>query len=274
MNEATLTNNGVSNHLTVEHVLSGGKTLQDILSKFQVTVTAENQEEMLVELTGLEAPVANALRRIMLAEVPTMAIEDVHLYQNTSAIPDEVLAHRLGLIPIKADPRHFTYKATDAEFSPGTSICFKLHCVCKRDAEGNVTGANVYSGDLQWVPLGGQETVVRPVLEDILLAKLGPGQEIEAELYCEKGVGKTHAKWSPVCTAAYKLLPIVRLRREVKGAEARALKEKCPMNVFDIEDGALQVAALRNCTSCRECIREDDSLVELGKVKDHFICNH
>ena len=39
-----------------------------------------------------------------------MAIEKVHIYQNTSLIPDEVLAHRLGLIPIKADPRNFVEK--------------------------------------------------------------------------------------------------------------------------------------------------------------------
>ena len=39
-----------------------------------------------------------------------MAIEKVHIYNNTSIIQDEVLAHRLGLIPIKADPRLFEYK--------------------------------------------------------------------------------------------------------------------------------------------------------------------
>jgi DNA-directed RNA polymerase alpha subunit len=39
-----------------------------------------------------------------------MAIEKVFLYNNTSVIPDEVLAHRLGLIPLKADPRLFEYR--------------------------------------------------------------------------------------------------------------------------------------------------------------------
>ena len=39
-----------------------------------------------------------------------MAIEKVHINNNTSIIQDEVLAHRLGLIPIKADPRMFEYK--------------------------------------------------------------------------------------------------------------------------------------------------------------------
>lgn len=65
---------------------------------------------MSFDLKGVDAPIANALRRIMIAEVPTMAIHKVYIYQNTSIIADEVLAHRLGLIPILADPRLFTDK--------------------------------------------------------------------------------------------------------------------------------------------------------------------
>lgn len=60
-------------------------------------------------MIGIEAPLANAFRRILLSEVPTMAIERVVLYQNTSIIQDEVLAHRLGLIPIRANPKYFQY---------------------------------------------------------------------------------------------------------------------------------------------------------------------
>lgn len=46
----------------------------------------------------------------MISEVPTMAIHRVSFFQNTSIIPDEVLAHRLGLIPIKANPKLFQFK--------------------------------------------------------------------------------------------------------------------------------------------------------------------
>lgn len=50
---------------------------------------------------------ANALRRIMIAEVPTMAFHKVFLYQNTSVLPDELLIHRLGLLPVKVDCNDF-----------------------------------------------------------------------------------------------------------------------------------------------------------------------
>ena len=76
--------------------------------------------------------------------------------------------------------------------------------------------SNVYSGDLVWIPIGNQAAKFksnppRPLLDDILIAKLRPGQEIEMELICEKGIGKTHAKWSPVCTAYYRLMPDIRI---------------------------------------------------------------
>jgi DNA-directed RNA polymerase I and III subunit RPAC1 len=66
-----------------------------------------NDEEIVFDLIGAEPPLANALRRILIAEIPTIAIEKVNMWQNTSVIPDENLAHRVGLIPIKADPRLF-----------------------------------------------------------------------------------------------------------------------------------------------------------------------
>ena len=76
-----------------------------------------NSEEMIFDMIGVDPAIANALRRILIAEVPTMAIERVYIRENTSIIQDEVLAHRLGLIPIKADPRLFTYVTDPARAS-------------------------------------------------------------------------------------------------------------------------------------------------------------
>ena len=56
------------------------------------------------------------------------------------------------------------------------------------------------------------------------------------ELICEKGIGRTHAKWSPVCTAYYRMMPDIRLKGPITGEDAEELKQLCPMGVFDIED--------------------------------------
>jgi DNA-directed RNA polymerase alpha subunit len=83
---------------------------------------------------------------------------------------------------------------------------------------------------------GKSGAAIRPVQKDILILKLRPGQEIELEAHAVKGIGKTHAKWSPVATAFYRLLPEVTLTQEVEGEEAAALEKMCPKKVFDIED--------------------------------------
>jgi DNA-directed RNA polymerase I and III subunit RPAC1 len=118
---------------------------------------------------------------------------------------------------------------------------------------------------------------VRPVHDDILIAKLRPGQEIEMEFICEKGIGKTHSKWSPVCPAYYRMLPDIRFKEEVTGADADELKRVCPMGVFDIEDiGSKHLAVVKDggvkCTACRECIRHEkfSDKISVGKRKDVF----
>jgi DNA-directed RNA polymerase I and III subunit RPAC1 len=207
------------------------QSIKHFIRNSDIKVKELNEEEIVFELSGVEPPLANALRRIMIAEIPTIAIEKVEMWQNTSIIPDENLAHRIGLVPIKVDPRLFEFKKSDKPFDDTNSIRFKLHVVCTKkdpkmqtplnindveEEEKIFNHSNVYSGDLQWIPIGDQATRFKncppkPLHDDILIAKLRPGQEIEMELICEKGIGKTHAKWSPVCTAFYRLMPDIKL---------------------------------------------------------------
>lgn len=83
------------------------------------------------------------------------------------------------------------------------------------------------------------------------------------DLFCEKGIGKTHAKWSPVSTAYYRLVPEITITTPIEGQDAVDLKALCPVGVFDIEDLGgnkkgkgvrAKVGDSRKCTTCRECI--------------------
>mmetsp|Transcript_44688 Transcript_44688/g.100888 ORF Transcript_44688/g.100888 Transcript_44688/m.100888 type:complete len:362 (+) Transcript_44688:109-1194(+) len=263
--------------------------------QMRVQVLASNEEEMTFDLTGVDAAVANALRRIMIAEVPTMAIEHVYIEMNSSIIHDEVLAHRLGLVPIKVDPRAFDFKEEGGDTTSANTLVFSLDVTCVNNPEGAEALPDlqpgkaaytmpVYTSHLVWCPQGDQEERfggldgVRPVFEDILLAKLRPGQSIKLECHCQKGVGKDHAKFSPVATASYRLLPEIKLKRPLSREESQELVEMCPMKVFDLEDtpGGGVVAAVarpRDCTVCRECIRKEGwtEKVRLGRAADHFI---
>lgn len=93
--------------------LDNSFSLERFKRDFKVKVFEMDDEHIVFDLIGIDCAIANAFRRILLAEVPTMAIEKVFILNNTSLIQDEVLAHRLGLIPIKADPRKFHSRAPD-----------------------------------------------------------------------------------------------------------------------------------------------------------------
>lgn len=93
-----------------------------------------SDEEVVFDMTGVDPAIANTLRRIMIAEVPTVAIEKVYISDNTSVIQDEVLAHRLGLIPLKIDPNLVDYPSSHglATASSEETIVFELDVTCKR----------------------------------------------------------------------------------------------------------------------------------------------
>ncbi|CDJ69178.1 DNA-directed RNA polymerases I and III subunit RPAC1, putative [Eimeria necatrix] len=137
----------------------------------------------------------------------------------------------------------------------------------------------IYARDLKWIPMSERQKQKfaqdppAPVHPDILITKLRPGQEIELFGFLEKGLGKTHAKWSPVATAVYRLEPEFVFTSPIEGEDAEELKELCPMGVFDIEDSTGRAYAKfpRNCTTCRACLERFENQLQLNKIPDQFI---
>ena len=266
----------------------------------------------------LDASLANALRRILIAEVPTLAIEKVYVSNNTSIIADEVLSARLGLIPLKGaldglnfltwrqkgDPENDEEEEGAMDYN---TIVLKLQIQCTRneaadknenDPKKKYNNAHVYASDLKFLPQGRQEQffhgegAVRAVNPDILIAKLRPGHEIDMELHCVKGRGMDHAKFSPVATASYRLLPKIDILKPITGDDAREFQECFPKGVIGLErvtahdikqqgseyeglegyEKAVVKDAFRDTVS-RECLRHDKfkNKVKLGRVQDHFI---
>lgn len=245
------------------------------------------------DLIGLDAPIANALRRILISEVPSMAIETVYMDANTSILFDEFLSHRFGLIPILADPREFDFSETDVGITDLTTIVFRIDITCTKKAGAlgdelepseRYNNSSVYSSDLIWTPAGNQkdryiDNPPKVAYDDILIAKLRPGQRIAATLHCSKGIGKEHAKWSPVGTATYRLLPDIRILKPITGADAIKF-QKCflegTIEVVDIKGvKTARVLNPRKDTASREALRHPEfkDKVLLTRIRDHFICN-
>ncbi len=266
-----------------------GTYLANLVRDIKVEIQSLSEDTIVFDLVNVDVSIANALRRIFIAEVPTVAIETVFIEDNTSIIQDEVLSHRLGLIPLKVDPSKLEEYIRGAEETNMDTLVINLNIECpphSNSSSGERTN-RVYSSHLTWNPMDEQEKLfpdgVFPVHDDILIAELSPGQSIRLSCFAHRGIGKDHAKFSPVATASYKLLTEIVFKQPVEGEAAKELVEMCPMGVFDIEDIApkgkvpgsrrARVANPRACTMCRECIRKDgwSDKVELRKNANHFI---
>ncbi|CAK0885206.1 unnamed protein product [Prorocentrum cordatum] len=246
---------------------------------FSIRVTSLSDEAVEFDMVGIDPPLANAFRRLLLGEVPTVAISEVTVYQNTGVLHDENLVHRLGLCPIRCEPDRLEAKLPDMEFNETNSLKFRLHTVCGDKPR------RVLSKDLTWVPWSPAQKQLfvdgapAPVADDVLITQLRPGQEIELECFCAKGTGREHAKWSPVSTASYRLLPYADLSRPILDGDAERLKATCGAGVFDIEElpgGGKRavVANPRSCVTCRECLESfpgEAMGLEIGKIKDHYL---
>lgn len=230
-----------------------------------------------------------------------MAIETVFVLNNTSIIPDEVLSHRLGLIPIHADPRKFDFPS--GESTDVNTAVFELREKCsplkgsspEAPPEEKYVNSSILSKSIKWVPQGSQEEIfannrIRPSVSDILVAKLRPGQEIDLELHCVKGFGKDHAKWSPVCTniiyhpllflacATYRLMPQIDILSPITGPDALKFASCFPEGVIEVsKHKGTDTAVVRNVrldTVSRECLRHPEfaGKAVLSRIHDHFIC--
>jgi len=267
------------------------------LAKFKENLKVEvkrlSQRSVEFDLVGVDASIANAFRRILIAEIPTIAIEHVYVWNNTSVIHDEVLAHRIGLVPVNVPPAMFKNRSPNGVPTDQDTIVFKLNVTCEVDknsskekgAPRKLINEEVLSGDLEWFPQGEQASVFTgalplpaPTNKNIVLAKLRPGQEIDMDLHAIKGVGKDHAKWSPVATASYRLHPLVVFNPSKPVPPHLAQKfAKCfsPGVVQVSKDGEVSIDEqnLRKESMSREVLRhkEFEGCVELKRIRDWFI---
>ena len=160
--------------------------VQDLSS---LEVIKKDSQKISVKLKGVPIQYANALRRICLNGVPIFAIDTVDIIENSSVLPDEGLAHRLGLIPITTDLSRFNEPSKcDCNSESGCSNC-KVMLVLDT-GESDVT-RTVFSNELS-----SEDDSIKPVSDKISIVQLAPGQRVKIECYARLGRGTDHAKWN------------------------------------------------------------------------------
>lgn len=287
---------------------------------FYEVLESTGEDRLTFDLVDAPPSHANALRRTLLSSVPSIALEVVGITKNDGIMPDEMLCHRLGLIPLKIEPEWL--EAPDGPIEndshdPKTTLLFALHVIggdgpnpdpeeiSQLDSSWEdssippyYTGSSglVLSDHLVWLPYPEQKDAipsVHPLHHDVPITKLRPGQEIELIARAIRSNGKDHAKFSPVCTAFYRMVPLIEVRNDLLNKRTKKqLVASCPKHIFqysnqspdspaaydgnvdenDLEDVEIEVRNSRKCSSCRECIR-DPSLIRcltVGKEVNRY----
>ncbi len=223
----------------------------------KVKVTGAKGNSLTLLLEESDPSFANTLRRAIIRDIPTLAIENVRLVENASPIYDEIIAHRLGLIPIPTDLKLYNFRDAckcKGKGCPNCTVSFTL------EKQGPCT---VYSHDLK------ADDPKLKLARGIPILKLGKNQRITLEAEAILGTGKDHAKWQPAL-ASYKYYPAITVGPE--SSRCKKCLEICPTGVFTLVKGKLKVTNLEACILCNACVEttDADDLKVVGR-EDKFV---
>ena len=227
--------------------------------KMNVDLISKDGNKLIFEIKGVTTAFANSLRRAAMDEVPVMAIEDVEFEKNNSVLYDEMIAHRLGLVPLTTDLKSYNLPEKCTCKGAGCAKC-QLKCSLKARAAGLVLSSDIKTKDPK----------VKPVYGDIPVVKLLKGQDLELEATAVLGKGKVHSKWSP-CIAAYRYVSVINIKKDVDNSEEVA--QSCPKGIFEVKNGRLSVIKDKamDCDSCDACVEASKGAVEISSDPSHLI---
>jgi DNA-directed RNA polymerase subunit D len=232
----------------------------------EIKVLEKDDRNMRLLIKGVDVPYVNALRRVIISEVPCMAIDEVVMLENSSIMQDETIAHRLGLVPLKTDLESYNLPEDckcQSEF--GCNLC---RVTLTLDVEAKEGTRSVYSGELV-----SENKEVTPVSDTIPIAKLAKEQKLRLEAYARLGKGKNHAKWQPVSMCAYKYFPKIQISSKHCDSCGKCVNI-CPRKVLAKTGDKIEVKDLVACTLCQDCVEacsQDPKAIQVGWEENTFI---
>ena len=234
----------------------------------KIEVLEKDETNFRIVVRDADVPLVNTLRRIGLAEVPAMAIDEVVVIENSSILQDEMIAHRLGLVPLKTVLDDYNLpEVCDCKSEFG---CGQCRVTLTLNAESNEATRTVYSGELV-----SENPEIMPVTDKIPIIKLAKGQKLKLEAYARLGKGKSHAKWQPVSVCAYKYYPKIEVPAQ-KCEDCQKCADICPKKVLSMKGERVDVRDIVACNMCMDCVEacpKKGEGIKIGWEKDAFIFN-
>ncbi|MFX1523981.1 MAG: DNA-directed RNA polymerase subunit D [Promethearchaeota archaeon] len=216
-----------------------------------IKVLEKGEQKLVFVMEDVSIEMANAIRRIILSEIPVMAIDEVIVLKNDSPLYDEIIAHRLGMIPLTTDLD--TYKLPqDCDCGGyGCPLC-QVSLTCE---VVNTTNApvEVYSGDLK-----SNDPNIIPVDSKIPIVKIDKNDQLILEAYAILGKSKEHVKWQAVSNIFYRFYPKIDFDSSkcAKCPDKCIVSRMCPEKLYDFSDGKIPKLVddyWKTCTLCKSC---------------------
>ncbi|KAI5168315.1 DNA-directed RNA polymerases I and III subunit RPAC1 [Pancytospora epiphaga] len=225
-------------------------SFDEFISNMQISILSRTESKIVFDLKNTHPSIANALRRILISEIPTFAIHDIAIRENDTIFPDEYIAHRLGLIPLNVNPDELEYSYASNTTKNTLNFCLSV----KNETREMLV---LYSNQIVWVPQEGQQHLHVQLQPDVMICKLAPGNFLNIEITAMKGIGASHAKWSPVSLCSYRLMPKITLERDFHDEDAKELQRCFSKGVIEIIDGKAVVSNPRLELMSREVLRHE-----------------
>jgi len=211
----------------------------------EVKLLSKEKDKISFLVKGIDNAYANSLRRLIISQVPTLAIEDVSFSKNNSILYDEVIAHRLGLLPLKTDSS--TDEKTKVEFS------------LKAKGPGYVYASELKTTDKK----------CKPVYPKTPIVKLLDKQELQLEATAILGVGTEHAKWS-AGTAYFVQEPSLKINNKHKDFDK--FSDKYPPKAFD-KKGQLDENLILQNNLVDACEGVNEEILKVEYNDQNFVFN-
>lgn len=221
-----------------------------------IKVLNKTDNELDFVVKGIAPVRANTIRRLIINEVPTMAIGEINFIKNSSAMYDEFIAHRLGLIVLATDLKSYNLADKCKCKGKGCALC-RTHLTLS--TKGPCT---VYASEFK-----SKDPKVKPIHPNTPIVKLTKKQALEIEAAAVLGRGKDHMKFSPGLVY-YQNAPEIKIGN-VENPEEVA--NSCPTKVFKVESKKIEVMDKLKCNLCKACVDASKNAIEVKSVPDEFI---
>ncbi|MBI2508026.1 DNA-directed RNA polymerase subunit D [Candidatus Woesearchaeota archaeon] len=218
-----------------------------------IKILKESHDKIIYHISDAELSLVNALRRLIMEEVPTIAIEDATFVKNSSALYDEVIAHRMGLLPMSSDLKSYNFQE---ECKCNGKGCARCQVKMTLQAKGPCT---VYASDLK-----SKDSKIKPVYPETPITILLKGQDLEIEATAKLGRGKEHSKFSPGL-AYYRFYPTLKTTKDSNLKKCAELSDN-----LEIKSSKLEIKDITKWNEAQEQICEKNNVV-VEYSKEEFI---